>query len=165
MKQYSLYFWDLSTQKWVMSMHFHTIQLYTLYAHAAASTLLCGLIWTVQVVQYPLFRKAEASFADFHAAHMARIGPLVGPLMLLEGATTMLLVLRPGNVPREAAWAGLGGLALVWLSTALLQVPAHRSLSRGFSAQLCDRLVATNWLRTVAWSVRAGLALWFLRIG
>ncbi|HEX2205610.1 MAG TPA: hypothetical protein VHG91_20025 [Longimicrobium sp.] len=49
---------------------------------------------------------------------------------------------------------------MVWLSTALLQVPMHGRLERGFDAAAHRRLVATNWVRTVAWTARGVLLLW-----
>ena len=62
-------------------------------------------------------------------------------------------------------WGAIIGLALVtliWLSTALLQVPCHEDLSNGFDTEIHRRLVATNWIRTVAWSLRSLLATWIL---
>ena len=60
---------------------------------------------------------------------------------------------------RGAVWAGLALLAVIWLSTALVQVPLHRRLQGGFDAAAHRRLVRTNWLRTAAWTLRAALAL------
>jgi len=57
---------------------------------------------------------------------------------------------------------GLGLVLLIWGSTALVQAPIHARLTQGFDAGLHDRLVATNWVRTAAWTLRAGLVLWML---
>ena len=60
--------------------------------------------------------------------------------------------------------AGSGGLvsaisaslvAIVWLSTFVLQVPIHNRLKSGKDERLIRRLVATNWVRTIAWSLKA----------
>jgi len=32
----------------------------------------------------------------------------------------------------------------------------------GFDADVAHRLVAGNWIRTIAWSARAALALWMV---
>jgi hypothetical protein len=45
------------------------------------------------------------------------------------------------------------------LSTAGVQVPCHKQLSNRFSPQAVTRLVATNWIRTVAWTLRGLIAL------
>ncbi len=128
-----------------------------------ASTLaLAGLIWTIQVVHYPLFDMAgRDTFTTFHHRHSTLITWVVGPLMLAEAASALGLVLwRPPQVPSAVAWAGLGLVAVIWLSTAFLQVPAHNVLARGFDAEAHRLLVTSNWLRTWAWTARAGLVLW-----
>ena len=44
--------------------------------------------------------------------------------MLIEAATALLLVFRrPEDIPLAAALVGLALVGVVWLSTALLQVP------------------------------------------
>jgi hypothetical protein len=55
----------------------------------------------------------------------------------------------------------LGALLLggVWISTALLQAPAHGRLAQGFDAVVHRRLVRSNWIRTLAWLGRVPVAL------
>ena len=50
-------------------------------------------------------------------------------------------------------------LAVIGLSTALLQVPCHETLSCGLNAEVHRRLVSANWIRTIAWSRRGLLVL------
>ena len=100
----------------------------------------------------------DESFAAYQAAHMARTAWVVGPPMLTELLCTGLLLLkRPPRVPAWSAWLGAGLLGVVWGSTALLQVPAHSALLEGGGS--VEHLVATNWIRTAAWSLRGGLSL------
>jgi hypothetical protein len=80
-------------------------------------------------------------------------------MMVLELAFASLLALAPPAGSSSLAWQGLALLAVVWLSTFLLQVPCHRRLERGFDAAAASRLVATNWIRTIAWSLRAAVAV------
>jgi hypothetical protein len=40
-----------------------------------------------------------------------------------------------------------------------LQVPLHTRLARGFDPAAHRQLVRTNWLRTLAWTLRALLLL------
>ena len=86
---------------------------------------------------------------------MRRTGPVVAPLMLVELTTGLVLVARPGPMPAGAARFGIALLAVIWASTFLLQVPCHRRLAVSFDETTWRRLVRTNWIRTVAWSVRA----------
>ena len=63
--------------------------------HLACSCALVGLIWTMQVVHYPLLKQVgPEEFVAYHARHMALITWLVGPLMLAElGSAAWLLFL------------------------------------------------------------------------
>lgn len=122
-----------------------------------------GLIWFVQVVHYPLFLQVGAeNFSAYEAAHANRTTYVVAPLMLMELATAGLLLLpgmRPPSIPVWQAWAGAGLVGVIWFSTAFLQVPLHNRLQVEYSADVIGKLVATNWIRTVAWSLRAMLVL------
>lgn len=126
--------------------------------HLAVTLYMTGVIWFVQRVHYPLMDGVGAGrFRDYEARHARRTGWVVGPPMLVELVTAILLVLPGQEVGAGQARIGLGLLALIWLSTALLQVPLHRRLAGGFDPSAHRRLVATNWIRTTAWSARAVL--------
>ena len=132
-----------------------------LLIHAGATLCMTGVIWFVQVVHYPLFELAsERRFERFAAEHQRRTGFVVAPLMITEAATALaLLVAPPLGLGRGLPWLGALLLASIWLSTALVQVPLHRRLGGGRDASAIRRLVASNWLRTAAWSGRGWLAL------
>ena len=132
-----------------------------LLVHAAATLAMVGLIWFVQVVHYPLFDLAsERRFERFAAQHQRRTSFVVVPLMLTEMGTALALVAAPpAGLGPGLPWLGIVFLALIWLSTALLQVPLHRRLGRGYDLPSIRGLVASNWLRTVAWTARGWLAL------
>ena len=132
-----------------------------LLAHVAATLYMTGLIWFVQRVHYPLFAGVgPLEFRAYEQAHVARTTPVVGPPMLIEAGTALVLaVATPSGVDPRAAWAGLALLGGIWLSTWLQQVPRHRDLERGFEERAHQRLVASNWIRTSGWTLRAALAL------
>lgn len=138
-----------------------------LVLHFAATWFLVGLIWIVQVVHYPLFaRVGSAEFASYEAAHANLITLVVGPLMLLELLTAVaLLTLWPSSLPGWVAWLGLALVGLIWLTTMLVSVPLHAKLAAGFDAQTHALLVATNWIRTLAWTARGLLLAWVLHRG
>jgi hypothetical protein len=132
---------------------------------AAATFGLTGLIWLVQFVQYPAFaRVGAAEFGDFHRHHCRSIGVVVGPLMVLELFTAVLLAFAG-----EPLWFWRTMLALllaIWLSTALWQGPLHGRLSReGARPELVRALVNGNWLRTVLWTARSAGLVWFYARG
>jgi hypothetical protein len=135
---------------------------YVLLAHLAATLFMIGVIWFVQVVHYPLFSRIGPEKVSLYSeAHSRLTTYVVGPPMLVEAATALLLVFRrPEGVPLAATLIGLALVAVVWLSTALLQVPRHKTLGSGFDWRAWDRLVLSNWVRTIAWSARGVLVLW-----
>jgi hypothetical protein len=80
--------------------------------------------------------------------------------MLVKAATGLLLVFhRPDDVPLTAAVIGLALVAIVWLSTALLQAPRHTMFGSGFDHVVWSELVLSDWVRTVAWSARSARPL------
>jgi hypothetical protein len=135
---------------------------YVLLAHLAATLMMVGVIWFVQIVHYPLFaRVGSEGFTLYSEAHSRLTTYVVGPPMLLEAATTLLLVFRrPEEIPLAAAIIGLSLVAIIWLSTVLLQVPRHTTLGLGFDHAAWSGLVLSNWVRTAAWSARGMLVLW-----
>ena len=85
--------------------------------------------------------------------------------MLIEIATAVLLIwIRPAAVPAWMVFAALGLLAIVWASTAFLQVPCHDKLTNGFDAAVHSQLVLSNWIRTVGWTARGILVTWMLAL-
>jgi hypothetical protein len=134
-----------------------------LLLHAFSTLALVGLIWFLQIVHYPLFPLADRSrFEVFAAEHQRRTTLVVAPLMLVEMASASAIALAPPAHSAGIAWLGWGLLMVIWLSTALLQVPRHRRLSAGFDADAARSLVTTNWLRTIGWSGRGVIALLLL---
>ena len=135
---------------------------YLFLAHLASTLFMVGLIWFVQIVHYPLFaRVGEEGFPRYSEAHSRLTGYVVGPPMLLEAGTALLLVFRrPEGIPLSLALLGLALVAAIWLSTALLQVPRHTALGSGFDRSAWSGLVGTNWIRTAAWSARGLVVLW-----
>lgn len=122
-------------------------------SHLCATWALVGLIWTVQLALYPIFSSVgPGEFKEYHNRYTDQITWVVAPLMLAELLTGAWLVIQGAR----DLWLllSLAPLALNWLSTWLVQVPLHRQLSAGFDAHVHRRLVATNWWRTLAWTLR-----------
>ena len=124
--------------------------------HAAATLFMTGVIWFVQIVHYPLFgRVGAANFRAYEREHARRTGWVVGPAMVVELALALALTTRGGAL----VWAGLALLAVIWASTAFVQVPLHRRLEQEADVAAQRSLVRTNWIRTAAWTARAVIAM------
>ncbi len=103
---------------------------------------------------------------EFVAYHRF-IGPrvlilLVAPALLGTVFTVLMLWARPAVIPLWAVWAAIATQAIVWCSTATIQVPIQVQLSaHGRSLELIERLISTNfWLRRIPYAVCAALFLW-----
>jgi len=129
--------------------------------HAIATTAMAGVIWTVQLVIYPLFAEVGGEvFASYHADYSERITWIVGPLMIVElgSAAVLAIVAWKSGEGRLFALTGLLLVVALWLVTALVQVPQHGRLVAGFDEATIAALVAGNWIRTVLWTLRVPLA-------
>ena len=135
-----------------------------LLVNAAATLAMTGIIWFVQVVHYPLLGQAAAAGADGLAAeHQRRTGWVVAGPMAVEALTAVALVVAtPDGVSRLAAVAGVVLVVVIWVSTALLQVPRHREMLTGLDPAGHRRLVRDNRVRTAAWTARAALVIGML---
>jgi hypothetical protein len=130
----------------------------TCLLHLVATSAMCGVIWIIQLVHYPAFLYVDVLKAtSFEVFHQNAITPIVLPLMLLEVATCGLLF-KQGERDRGFLCAGII-LAVLWLSTFLIQTPIHQELEFGFNPDLIAKLILTNWIRTLGWSMRMILIL------
>ena len=131
--------------------------------HFTLTAFMTGFIWLIQCVHYPAFHWISPlryhEFCKFHVKHTTFI---VAPVMIAEAITGFFIcVYPPKQIPLPALWANLGFLALIWLSTQKLSVPLHQKLASAYDAQAVDQLVATNWPRTVLWTLRCLGLLFF----
>jgi hypothetical protein len=130
-----------------------------------ASTLfMTGVIWIIQVVQYPFFSCVSAeNFIKYHDDYRFWITPIVAPAMIVELLTSVfILFYPPANIDSKLIWLGLALTIIVWASTFFLQVPLHEKLAAGFDANAHSALVNTNWIRTITWSLRSLLVIYFV---
>ncbi len=138
-----------------------------LLANVASTLFLVGLIWMVQVVHYPLFNDVgQENFVRYQQRHQKNITYIVGPMMLIELVTAIVLLWCPiEGIDKSLLYTGIGLVILIWLSTALIQVPCHSKLVNGFDLSAYKWLVTSNWIRTIAWTARGGLvALMLVRL-
>ena len=128
---------------------------------AAATLYMWGVIWTIQLAQYPLFARIGADqWGDYHAVYTRSITAVVLPAMVMELCTSALLAMGiTAWLSPPLLWAGFACALLTWAVTFFVSVPLHDTLSRSFDADAIARLVATNWLLTLFWTVHALLLL------
>ena len=137
-----------------------------LLLNISSSWFMVGLIWFIQIVHYPLFNLVgNNEFQVYHNGHSTLITPLVGTVMIIELISSILLVVfPPKNVPLTIPIIGVILIFIIWASTAFLQIPQHNALAKAYELEAHNILVQTNWIRTIAWSMRGFLLLYMLHL-
>lgn len=128
-------------------------------ANLVVAAALCGLIWTIQVVHYPLFAMVDAAgWTRYEAEHQRRITWIVAPLMLANVALAAAL-LADGGLDRGAAVLNAVLAGGVFAATGVVYAPLHGRLSGAHAPDLVARLVRLNWARTIAWTAQVAVAV------
>ena len=121
-----------------------------------------GVIWLVQLVHYPMFAGLDSeTFSDWHRFHSNRITYIVAPMMIAELAVSLVLAWMRWDATSIALFALTVG---VWGATFFVSVPLHASLENRKQPELISRLVATNWIRTVLYSLKITLLFCLLTV-
>ena len=131
-----------------------------LLTNLAATLFLTGLVWVLQVVQFPLMLQAGGvDFPGYVKHQRARNTLVMAPVMLIELITGGWLLADPRLPHRDVFHAALL-LIIIWLVTFGSIIPIHSKLARGFDETRVRTLIRRNWIRTVCWSLRSGVMLW-----
>ena len=99
-------------------------------AHVIATWFMVGLIWTIHVVHYPLFRKVgESTFVAYESDHVDRVGAVAMAFVLIISGVWSAPAhgelmdgfdaavhdrLMTANLVRTLAWT-VRGVSAVWL--------------------------------------------------
>jgi len=125
-------------------------------ANLVVAAALGGLIWTIQVVHYPLFALVGAEgWLRYEAEHQRRITRVVLPLMVANVVLAITLVVQHAEPLALANAALVVGLFAV---TGAVYAPLHGELARAFAPERIRDLVRLNWLRTAGWTVQLVVA-------
>jgi len=128
----------------------------------ALTLYMTGMIWSMQILEYPLFALVgPKEFPAYHQRHnrglpFAVILPSVAALV----SAVVLIFTRPSRLPLwlSIVVALIDGLVVI--ATAAREAPLHRKLDReGYSASVIRQLVLGNWVRTILWSVNSIILL------
>lgn len=131
------------------------------------SAILCGLIWTVQIVHYPSFLDVGTKeYLAFQQNHMKNISLLVMPLMLLE--LGMGIYLQVEHIRTHIHWLVYVAtflLLLIWIVTMFVASPLHgKLLNKGYEVQNIQKLISSNWIRTLAWTGKTAIFFYLLSL-
>jgi len=151
--------------------------------HLFVTAAMFGIIWLVQLVQYPIFAGLDrVEFQKWHRFHTKRISWIVAPLMIAELSLVSVWLFQVfsnsgGSVVGESAVVGSVALAdsalrisvafmwfltvMMWGATFLISVPLHAKLeASGYDFVTIQKLTRTNWIRTMIYSIKIMVVLY-----
>jgi hypothetical protein len=138
---------------------------FILIINLAIALIATGLIWTIQLVHYPSMKFIpEEKFTAYHNFHTQRISILAMPIMLIELFTSLGLFYQNGSSYNHIFTINLILVILIWISTFLIQVPMHNTLSSAKNSRVLNNLILSNWIRTILWTARSLLMVSYLSV-
>jgi hypothetical protein len=128
--------------------------LVAMLAQTGASWFMTGVIWTMQVLNYPLLALvAPGDVPSYEQAHNRRFARVVGPGVVVTVVSgIVLLFMRPNGVSITVPIVSLALAALIVAATIRDGARAHARLAHHWDAEVHSRLVRTNWVRVTAWT-------------
>ncbi len=117
------------------------------------------VVWLAQVIMYPSLAHIEPdAFVSWHRKYSSRIAFFVIPLLCGQAIIVGIMIWFYGDV---LTILSAPIILLCWASTFGLSVPCHSKLQRsGKNLSVIRRLVWTNLVRTILWSLVLVIGLW-----
>ena len=114
-----------------------------------------GMIWSMQVLEYPLFALVgPKEFPAYHRRHNRGLPVFVIlPSLAAFVSAVVLIFTRPARLP---LWSSIVVAAIdlvVVVVTVAREAPLHGKLDReGYSETVIRQLVQGDWIRTILWT-------------
>ena len=126
--------------------------------HSLVNFGMCVVLWLVQLVIYPSFLRVEPSeLIAWHKAYTFRVSFVILPLMLGQ---LVIAILSVWEDPSILEWVAFTFVMVCWILTFFVSVPLHRKIEQNdITRETRQKLITTNWPRTILWSVIFGLGL------
>jgi len=139
----------------------------TLFAvHLGVSLALAGIVLFVQLVHYPSFKVLLGEgdvFVDYHRHYSHFAGRFLGPLMVLELVTAIMLLFTPWALfYGQLFWLNLALIQVVWAITFFHTGPCHHKLIKNPDEKQLNKLLVSNVLRSFLWVGRVVILLSFM---
>jgi uncharacterized membrane protein YedE/YeeE len=126
--------------------------------HSLVDFGMCVVLWLVQLVIYPSFLRVEPSeLIAWHKAYTFRVSFVILPLIFGQLALSISSVVGD---PSILEWIAFAFVLVCWILTFFVSVPLHRKIEQNdITRETRQKLITTNWPRTILWSVIFGLGL------
>ena len=126
--------------------------------HSLVDFGMCVVLWLVQLVIYPSFLRVNSSdLLAWHKAYTFRVSFVILPLMFGQ---LVLAILSVTEGPSILEWLAFVFVLVCWTLTFFVSVPLHRKIEQNdITRETRQKLIITNWPRTILWSAIFGLGL------
>ena len=128
----------------------------------ALTLYMTGMIWSMQILEYPLFALVgPQEFPAYHQRHNRGLPILVIlPSIGASVSAVVLIFTRPARLPLWSCIVIAVLDLLIIVATVAREAPLHAQLDReGYSPTIIRQLVQSNWIRTLLWTVNAIILL------
>ena len=133
-----------------------------LAVHLYTTIFMTGVIWIIQLVHYPMFTDLDARFFEKSMKdHQKGMSQVVLITMLIEIFTGASLIIFSQGVSFLIILNFIA-LLVIWFVTFMISVPCHNRLLISKNNDVIKKLVQSNWIRTVLWSIRSIGLLYFI---
>ena len=123
---------------------------YIIYLNVLFNVYLIAISIIVQFIVYPSFNKILESFTEYHSSYKKKIFWIVGPVMILEILTSLLMILNEFDIYLIPGLIVL----LLWMLTFIYIVPLHKQLSKEFQTNKHIKLLKLNFVRIILWALK-----------
>ena len=131
-----------------------------LLVHAYMTWMMIGIIFFVQVVYLPLYRRLKTQLSEYEKKDLIHMGYLVGPIHFFESLTAIILVFtfKENRLYQIFALINVSLIFLIWLVNWGLRLRKKRK-EWVFVRRMHDILLSSNWFKTICWSFRGWAVL------
>ncbi len=136
----------------------------TLLFHAFATWLMIGMIFFVQVVYYPLYKRLKKHLTTFEKKDLIHMGYLVGPTLMIElvSGVVVLFALDKSITYRILAYINVTLLVSVWIVSIIIKCRHRSSKKTLMFLRFHHMLLTSNWIRTTIWGIRGVVVLFMV---
>ena len=114
-----------------------------------------GMIWTIQIVHYPLFAfVGSETYEDFQAKHVEVIGVLLVVPWLSRDYLLLFSWSACRAAFRDASGRWCSPYGFDHGSQRFRSAPAHGDLASGFNVEVHNDLMFGNLIRSILWTAR-----------
>jgi hypothetical protein len=124
------------------------------------SLMMAGIVWFMQVVQFPLFTTVRPrNFLGYGTHFKFLTAYIMAPMFLLEAIGALGLAIKFYGHHNGLLIGNLVLFAIAWGATLLYTLPIQNKLTERYVPARIRSLIHYNWVRTLAWSGKGALAV------